>query len=185
VTTMACKVTIVAAVEKFWVQAQCWTKTKWKTLCFIWRGDGWYSCSVETSPRKFSFLLAVCCLECHKCHLVRATEFQKLSPYKLVPENDFPLGWDIRSWYCRWFRNLVGSALHDPELMYLLGELWCTLTGSVHSQNNKVWCGGNSCTVRQPLYVTANSEFCVLWVSGKSWGLCFSEKPEVSAATFV
>lgn len=88
VTTVPCKGTVVAGLKNFEWLAQCWTKTKWRTLCFIWKGDWWYSCSVETSPRKISFLLAVCCVECKKCQLVRATKFQKLSPYKLVPKND-------------------------------------------------------------------------------------------------
>ena len=55
---------LVVAVEKFSVAGPVLNQNKMADFMFYLKSrGGFYGCSVETSPRKVLFLLAVCCVE--------------------------------------------------------------------------------------------------------------------------
>lgn len=87
-------------------EGQCWTERKCETLCFDW------SSASESSSH-------------------RAIEVFWVCPYKIRAEKLFRPKWEARSWYCRWFQELVANGFLGLEILFISAEIWFTSNGNV------------------------------------------------------
>jgi len=97
---------------------QCWTVRKCKTLHFNWSGAS------QSSSHKAKEVFWVC-------------------PYKIRAEKLFPPNWEARSWYCRWFQELVANGFLGLEILFISAEIWFTSNGNVSCQNDRYGCCEN------------------------------------------
>jgi hypothetical protein len=90
---------------------------------------------METNPKKtlhqLAFESGVSKLSIHW-----AAKSLKLHPYEItVMQHLYPVGWEARRRYCKWFQESVAYEFLDLELIFLLVETW--LNGSVIGENNR------------------------------------------------
>lgn len=147
-SAVPCKTTIYKTVERFRTTGSVLNKKKVRRRYVLTTEKlDEIGAQIETSPTKSLHLLAVQC-GVSKASVQRATELLKLRPYKIrAVQQLFPLDWEARSRYCRWFQESVANGILDPELLFFSDEAWFTLKGNVNSLNNIYWCSENPSVV--------------------------------------
>lgn len=73
----------------------------------------------------------------------RAKEVFWVCPYKIRVEKLFPPHWEARSWYCRWFQELVANGIRGLEILFISAEIWFISKGNVSCQNDRYGCCEN------------------------------------------